>query len=219
MKIAILGLGKFGMNVAKELYARGHDVLVIDKEDSLAQKGQEFSSKSVVADCTDKEALANLGLSTVETAVISMGTHLSGSILATMYLKDMGVKNIIVKSIDDDHKKVLEKVGATHIVFPEREMAVKLARTITTPNILDYLPLTNSLSVVEIIPPEEFVGKSLRDLDLRKEYHIQVVGIKDSVEDVMTMLVSSSRPIKASDRLIIIGKQEDLERIEGLSSP
>jgi trk system potassium uptake protein TrkA len=217
MKIAVLGLGKFGMNVAKELYVRGHDVLVIDKSDELAQKGQEFSSKSAITDCTDKEALANLGLSMVESAVISMGTELSASVLATMYLKEMGVKNIIVKAVDDDHKKVLEKVGATHIVFPEREMAVKLARTITAPNILDYLPLTNSLSIMEIIPPENFLGRSLRDLDLRKKYQIQVVGIKDAVEDVMDMVVSANRPIKASDRLVVIGKQEDLEKIKGAS--
>lgn len=217
MKIAVLGLGKFGMNVAKELYVRGHDVLVIDKSDEIAQKGQEFSSKSVITDCTDKEALANLGLSMVESVIISMGTELSASVLATMYLKEMGVKNIIVKAVDDDHKKVLEKVGATHIIFPEREMAVKLARTITSPNILDYLPLTNSLSVMEIIPPEDFVGRSLRDLDLRKKYQIQVIGIKDAVEDVMETLVSPNRPIKASDRLVVIGKQEDLEKIKGVS--
>ena len=219
MKIAVIGLGKFGMNVAKELYARGHDVLVVDERESLVQKGQEFSSKSVVADCTEKEVLANLGLSAVDTAIVSMGTRLSGSILATMYLKELGVKHIIVKAINDDHKKILEKVGASQIVFPEREMAVKLARNITTPNVLDYLPLTNSFSIMEIIPPKEFVGKSLLDLDLRKKHHIQIIGIKDTVEDMMSMVISPSRPIKATDRLIVVGEQEYLEKIRGLNGP
>jgi len=219
MKIAVIGLGNFGMNVAKELYDRGHDVLVVDERHDPVQKSQEFSSKSVVADCTEKEVLANLGLSAVDTAIISMGTNLSKSILATMYLKELGVKHIIVKAINDDHKKILEKVGATQIVFPEKEMAVKLARSITTPNVLDYLPLTNAFSIMEIIPPKDFVGKSLLDLDLRKKYHIQIIGIKDTLEDVISMVISPSRPIKATDRLIILGKQEDLEKIKGLNGP
>jgi trk system potassium uptake protein TrkA len=218
MKVAVIGLGKFGMHVAMELYARGHDVLVVDNSDDLVQKGQEFSSKSVVADCTDKGVLENLGLSSVETAVVSMGTNLAGSILVTMYLKELGVKNIIVKATHDDHKKILEKVGATQIVFPEREMAVRLARSITTPNVLDYLPLTNSFSIMEISPPKDFVGKSLVDLDLRKKYHIQIIGIKDTLKDVMNMVVSPRRPIEATDRLIVVGEQEHLEKIKGLTS-
>jgi trk system potassium uptake protein TrkA len=219
MKIAVIGLGNFGMNVAKELYARGHDVLIVDQSPELVQKGQEFSSKSVVADCTEKEVLANLGLSTVETTIISMGTNLSGSILATMYAKELGVKNIIVKAINDDHKTILEKVGATQIIFPEREMAVRLARSIATPNVLDYLPLTNSFSIMEIIPPKDFVGKSLSDLDLRKKYHIQIIGMQDTVEGVISMVVSPDRVIKATDRLIVLGKQEHLEKIKGLNGP
>jgi trk system potassium uptake protein TrkA len=216
MKIAVIGLGNFGMNVARELYVRGQDVLIVDKREGLVQKGQEFSSKSVVADCTEKEVLANLGLSTVETTIVSLGTNLSGSILATMYLKELGVKNIIVKAINDDHKKILEKVGATQIIFPEREMAIKLAQSITSPNILDYFPLTNSFSIMEIIPPKEFVGKSLRDLDLRQKYQITVIAIKDTMKDVISMVISPGRPIEATDRLIVLGKREHLKKIKGL---
>ncbi len=214
-----MGLGNFGMNVARELYACGHDVLAVDERDALVQKCQEFSSRSVVADCTESEVLENLGLSTVETAVVSMGNNLSGSILATMHLNELGVKHIIVKAIDDDHKKILQKVGATQVMFPEREMALKLARSITTPNILDYLPLTNAFSIMEVIPPKDFVGKSLSDLDLRKKYQIQVIGIQDTVEDVISMVVSPGQPIKATDRLIILGKQEHLQEMKGLSGP
>jgi len=219
MKIAVIGLGNFGMNVARQLYARGHDVLIVDQNPDLVQKGQEFSSKSVVADCAEKEVLENLGLSTVETAIVSMGNNLSGSILATMYAKELGVKNIIVKAINDDHKIILEKVGATQIIFPEREMAVKLARSITTPNVLDYLPLANSFSIMEIIPPKGFVGKSLFELDLRKKYQIQIIGIQDTVEKIISMVVSPDRVIKATDRLIVLGKQKHLEKIKGLNGP
>lgn len=219
MKIAVIGLGSFGMNVAKELYARGHDVLIVDEREDLVQKSQEFSSKSVIADCTEKDVLAKLGLSTVETTIVGMGTNLSGSILVTMYLKEFGVKNIIVKAISNDHKKILEKVGATQVIFPEKEMAAKLAQSITTPNVLDYLPLTSDFSIMEIIPPKEFVGKSLLELDLRKKYQIQVIGIEDTVKDIISLIISPSQPIKATDRIIILGKQGHLKKIKGLNGP
>ncbi len=135
-----------------------------------------------------------------------------------MYLKELGVKNVIVKAINDDHKKVLEKVGATKVIFPEREMAVKLAQSITTPNILDHLPLTDAFSIMEMIPPKEFIGKSLVDLDLRRKYQIQVIGVKDTLEDKISMVVSPNRAVEATDRLIVLGSQESLKKIKGLNS-
>ncbi len=218
MKITVIGLGKFGMNVVKELYARGHDVLAIDRNKDLAQRAQEFSSKAVIADCSEKGVLENLGLSTVDITIVSMGSNLSGSILATMYLKELGVKNVIVQAIHEDHKKILENVGATQIVFPEREMAVKLAQSITTPNVLDYLPLTDAFSIMEIIPPRGFIGKSLLELDLRKKYQIQVIAIMDTIEGKISMAFSPSQPIERTHRLIVLGAQESLEKIKDLNS-
>ena len=217
MKVAVMGLGKFGMNVAKELYASGHDVLVVDKDDKLVQKGQEFSSKAVVAECTEKEVLGNLGFSDIKTVVVSLGTDLSASILATMYLRNLGVENIIVKAINNDHKEILEKVGATQIVFPEREMAHKLAGAITSPNVLDYLPLTKDFSVMEVVPPKAFIGKSLRELDLRGRYKVQIIAVKDTLEDTVQVVVSPNQPIKATDRLIIVGKDQELKKIKGIN--
>jgi trk system potassium uptake protein TrkA len=216
MKIAVMGLGNFGLNVVRELYAMGHDVLAVDREKERAQRAQAFSSKAVIADCSDKEVLGELGLSTVDMGIISTGTNLSASILATLYLKEFGVKNVIVKAIDDDHKKVLEKVGATQVVFPEKEMAAKLAQNISMPNILDYLPLTGGFAIMEIIPPKEFIGKSLVDLDLRRKHQIQILAIKDTLKDKITMVVSPGRPIEATDSLIILGSQDSLKRIKGL---
>ena len=218
MKIAVMGLGNFGMNVVRELYARGHDVLAVDRQKELVQRAQAFSSKSVIADCTDREVLAELGLSTVNMGIISTGTNLSGSILATMYLKELGVNNVIVKAINDDHKKVLEKVGATQVIFPEKEMAAKLAQNITIPNVLDYLPLTDAFAIMEIIPPKEFIGKSLLDLDLRRKHQIQILAIKDTLKDKINMVVSPGRAIEETDRLIILGSQDSLKRIKGLRS-
>ena len=217
MKVAVIGLGLFGSNVAKALYERGHDVLVIDRRKELAQKAQEFSSKSVIADCTDKDVLRGLGIADMDFIVVGMGNNLSGSILVTMYLTELGVKNIIVKAINDDHRKILEKVGATQVVFPEREMAQKLARSITRPNVLDYLPLTEEYAVMEIIPPKSFVGKTLIDLQLRKKYGIQIIAIKNAVTHDINVVISPERKIDPMDRLVLIGKQEEIERIKDLS--
>ena len=143
---------------------------------------------------------------------------MSGSILATMYLEELGVKDVIVKAVNDAHKKVLEKVGATQVILPEREMAMKLAQNITTPNVLDYLPLTRAFSIMEIIPLKELVGKSLLDLDLRKKSQIQVIGIKDALKDEISMVVSSSLVAEASDRLIVLAAEEPLKKIKGFST-
>jgi trk system potassium uptake protein TrkA len=141
---------------------------------------------------------------------------MSGSILAAMYLKEMKVERIIVKAISDDHKKILDKIGVTEVIFPEREMAVKLARNITTPNLLDYLPLSEDFSIMEIIPPEEFIGESLSELDLRKKYEIQVIGINDTHADKVELLVSPGHVIKQTDRLLILGTQKSLNKIKQL---
>lgn len=218
MKVAVIGLGLFGSNVAKALYEKGHDVLVVDREKDIAQKAQEFSSKSVVADCTDKEVLEGLGIADMDIAVVGMGDNLSGSILITMYLTELGAKNIIVKVSNDDHKKILEKIGATQVVFPEREMAQKLVQSITHPNVLDYLPLTEEYAVMEIIPPKSFVGKTLIDLQLRQKYGIQVIAIKDEATDKISLVIPPERKIEPTDQLILIGKQDEIEKIKGLNS-
>ncbi len=218
MKVAVIGLGLFGSNVAKALYEKGHDVLVVDREKDVAQKAQEFSSKSVVADCTDKEVLEGLGIADMEIAVVGMGDNLSGSILITMYLTELGAKNIIVKVSNDDHKKILEKIGAAQVVFPEREMAQKLVQSITHPNVLDYLPLTEEYAVMEIIPPKSFVGKTLIDLQLRQKYGIQVIAIKDEATDKISLVIPPERKIEPTDQLILIGKQDEIKKIKGLNS-
>ncbi|MBW2645440.1 MAG: TrkA family potassium uptake protein [Deltaproteobacteria bacterium] len=216
MKVAVIRLGLFGSYVAKALYEKGHDVLVIDREKGIAQKAQLFSSKSVIADGTDRDVLEGLGIADMDLIIVAIGNNLSGSILATMYLTELGVKNIIVKADNDDHKKILEKLGATQVIIPEREMAQKLARSITHPNVLDYLPLTEEYAVMEIIPPKSFVGKTLIDLQLRQKYGIQVIAIKDAVTDAIALVIPPEREIGSTDQLILIGKQEAVEKIKGL---
>jgi len=218
MRVAVFGLGIFGRNVVKALFEKGHEVIAIDQEKELIQKAQEYSTQAIVANCTDRELLENLGLNTVDLAVVSLGENLSASILLTLYLKEMEVKQIIVKAVNEDHQKILEMVGATKVVFPERDMAIKLAASLDTPNVLDYLPLSQEYQVIEMAAPKAFINKSLKDLDLRRKYGIQVIAVRESGSDAVHCLFSPEFKIKEGDILIILGKVEDIEKVKKLMS-
>ena len=218
MRIAVFGLGIFGRHVAKALFEKGHEVIAVDQRKDLVQRAQEYTTQAIVANCTDRELLENLGLNTVDIAVVSLGENLSASILLTLYLKEMNVKQIIVKAINEDHQKILELVGATKVIFPERDMAIKLAGSLDTPNVLDYLPLSREYQVIEIKAPKPFVGKTLQELDLRRKYGIQVIAVREGGSDKVHCLFSPDFKIKEKDVLIILGKVEDIEQVKKIVS-
>ena len=217
MRIAIFGLGIFGRHVAKALFERGHEVIAIDQRKDLIQKAQEYTTQAIVADCTDRELLENLGLNNIDLAIISLGENLSASILLTLYLKELEVKQIIVKAVNEDHQKILELVGATKVVFPEREIAIKLAASLDTPNVLDYLPLSQEYQVIEIAAPKAFIGKNLGELDVRRRYGVQVIAVREAGSEQVFSLISPEFKIKEGDILVLIGRIEDIERIKKLT--
>lgn len=216
MKIAVIGLGTFGLSIAKSLFQKGHDVLAIDKRKELVQKTQEFSTQAVVGDGTDKDLLIRLGISDIDVGIVGIGSNLGASILTAMHLKELNIKRIIARAINEDQGRILAKVGATDVIFPERDMAIKIAQGLDTPNILDFLPITEEYQVVELMPPKLFVGKSIRELDLRRKYGIQIIAIRELVPEKMHILVSPDFAIKNSDVLVVIGKAEDIAKVEKL---
>lgn len=217
MRVAIFGLGIFGRNVAKALYEYGHEVIAIDQRKELVQKVQEWTTQAVVANCADRELIEELGLDTVDIAVISLGTDMAASILLTLYLREMNIKRIVVKAINEDHQKILKMVGATEVIFPEKDMALKLATSLDAPNVLDYLPLTKDYEVIEITAPTPFIGKSLGKLDLRKQYGIQVIAIRRATSEELHCLISADYVIEHGDILIILGRIEDIEKIKKIA--
>lgn len=216
MKAGVIGLGAFGLNVARELFRTGWEVIALDRSKDLVQAAGEYAEKAVVADCTQKDVLADLGFANMDVAVVSMGDNLAGSVLAVMYLKELGVPLVIAKAANDDHRKVLEKVGADQVVSPEREMAVKIAHSLGAPNILDYLPLTGDFAVMEILVPRAFAGKTIMELDLRRRYSIQIMAVKRASGEV-NVLVSPEAVINATDKLIVLGRQADVEKLRSIS--
>ncbi len=213
-RFVVIGLGMFGFYVAKTLYEKGHEVTAIDKNKEIVQKIKEFSTQAVVADATDKDTLIALGIQDVDVAIIGLGTSLDASVLVTLYLKEMGVKEIVAKAITEDHGKILRTIGATEIIFPEKDIAIKVSRSVSSPNLLDYLPLAEGYSIVEIAPPIDFIGKSIRDLQLRNRYTVQIIAVKELIPERINFIPSPDFIIKDSDSLIIMGTNEDLEKIE-----
>ena len=159
-RVVVIGLGIFGFNIAKDLYENGMEVIAIDKNKEVIQKIKDFSTKAILADGTDKEVIESIGIQEDDVVIVSFGEDLAASTLITLHLKEMKVKTIIVKAPNEDHKHVLEKVGATEVIIPERAMADKVAKSLISPNVLDYIPLSEDYTIYEIGPPVEFYGEN-----------------------------------------------------------
>jgi trk system potassium uptake protein TrkA len=167
-----------------------------------------------VGDASDKELLESIGVAADDVVVISFGEDLSASTLLTLHLKELKVKTIIVKVPNEDYKRILLKVGASEAIIPEREMANKVARSIISPNVLEYLPISEEYTIVELAPPTAFIGKSLAELDLRKKYNLQVIAIRDVLANRMQLVPRASAILKDSDVLVIIGKEQDIRKLK-----
>ena len=212
-RVVVIGLGIFGFNLARELFEKGMEVIAIDKNKDIIQKIRDFSTKAVLADGTDKDVMESIGIQPDDVAIISFGEDLAASTLTTLHLKELKVKNIIVKAPNDDHKRILEKVGASEVIIPEKEMARKVARGILAPNVLDFLPVSEDYTICEIAPPPGFLGKSIGELNLRNKFHIEVIAIRDVLSDKIQMVPRANFLIKDSDVLIILGKEADVQKI------
>jgi len=213
-RVVVIGLGIFGFHIAKELYENGMEVIAIDKSKEVIQKIKDFSSKAVVADAREKEVLESIGIQEEDIVIVSFGEDLSSSTLLTLHLKELNVKRIIVKAPNEDHKRILQKVGATEVIIPEREMAGKVAKSLISPNVIDYIPVSEDYNISEIAPPASFIGKSIAQLNLRNRYHIEVIAIRDVLSDKITLVPQASSVIKDSDILVVIGKEPDIKKIK-----
>jgi len=214
MRFAIIGLGSFGFNVAKTLYEHGHEVLAIDVDKEKVSAAKNFVSHSVHMDAADKENLQAVGIVDIDVVIMSLGPKMEASILTVLYLHELGVGRIIAKALSEDHMKILRAVGATEVIFPEKDMAIKTALKLSNPNILEYLPLYAGYGIEEIAPPEKFIGKSLKELDLRNKYDIQVIAIRELIPEKITLVPKSDFVIKDSDILIIIGEEGQLDKFD-----
>jgi len=216
MKFAVIGLGSFGSNIAKTLYEKGDEVLAVDEDKEKIKEVKNFVSHAVHMDAADKENLQAMGIKDMDVVIVSLGPEMEASILTVLYLNEMKAKRIVAKALTEDHAKILESVGATEVIYPEKDMAIKTALKLSCPNVLEYLPLISGFGIQEIAPPEKFIGKNLRDLDLRNKYGIQVIAIKELIPEKTTFVPNADFVLKDSDILVIMGEDKQLEKINAL---
>ena len=212
MQFVVIGLGRFGTSVAQTLYSIGNDVLVIDKNEDVVLEIADNVTHAVQMDATDENALKTLGLSNFDVAVVTIGGNIQASIMATLLVKELGVKYIVAKGNNDLQAKVLYRIGADKVILPEKDMGVRVAHNLMSANILDYVDLSSDYSIIEIKALDEWVGKSLADLDVRKEYGINIISIKKP--DNSTISPNANSIIERSDVLVSIGTAKDLLRFE-----
>jgi trk system potassium uptake protein TrkA len=212
VKYLVIGLGAFGSHVARVLGESGEDVMAVDSDAAAVARMRDVVSRAVQADVSDPDVLARLCVEGVDVAVVSIGEHLEASILATLALKEQGVREVYAKAKNPMHGKILEAVGATETIYPERDMAIRLAQRLAAPNLLEHVPVAEGYSIQEVASPE-FVGKTLRQLDLRNRYRIQVMAVKELVPERFHLVPDPDFVIKDSDALIVMGKNEDLENL------
>jgi trk system potassium uptake protein TrkA len=212
-QFAVIGLGRFGMSVAKTLSEKGAQVLALDMDEQLVQEASEFVTHAVKVDATDEKALKAVGINKVNVAVVSIGVDLEASTLATLALKEIGVQEIVAKAITENQGKVLRKVGATRIVFPEMDMGMRVANSLLSPKIIDHINLSDECGVFELIPPKGFIGKSLRQIDVRAKYGLNVIAIRKG-KDKLDVAPLADDKIEKGDVLVIIGKNENIEKLK-----
>jgi trk system potassium uptake protein TrkA len=212
-RVVVIGIGIFGFNIVKELFESGIEVIAIDKKRESIQQVKDYCTKAILADGIDKNVVDSIGLHENDIVIVSFGEDLAASTLITLHLKQLKIKNIIVKAPNMEHKLVLESVGATEVIIPEKEIASKVAKSIVSPNILDYIPLTEDYMICEIAPPVNYIGKTLADLHLRSVHHVDVIAIRDTLTDKVHM-VPTKYTIKDSEVLVVIGKTKDIDQIK-----
>ena len=213
---AIIGLSSFGTYLARYLSEAGHSVMVVDIAEERVEKVKKYVERAIIADASDKETLNGLGLTDLDIVVVSLGDDLDASILVTLYLRELNVKQIWAKAITEDHGKILDIIGATRVIFPERDEALRTAKTMASDYLLDTITLGEGISIIEIAAPQTWTGKSLGELDLRSNFGVLVLVIKEMIMDVMVMIPTFEQVIKDSDSLVILGKDEDLAKINKL---
>jgi trk system potassium uptake protein TrkA len=214
-RFLVIGLGHFGSWVAQALHAQGHEVIAVEERGDLVDRHASMMSRGVVGDATDRDLLREIGAGTVDAAVISTGEDLATSILATLALRDMGVRDIYVKVTSPEAARALDAFQVRETIFPEREVAHRLAHRIASQTVLDYLPLSEGYSIQEIAIPDEWLGKSLRELALPQRYGIQVVAIYDVLTDTMQVVPDAEKPLKDSDVAIVAGRDERVAEVLG----
>jgi trk system potassium uptake protein TrkA len=219
-QFGVIGLGRFGSAMATTLSELGHDVIGVDGNEARVHELADVVTHALQIDATDEKALRAAGIQDVDVAVVSIGENIESSLLVVMQLRELGIKTIVAKAVTPLHGKILEKLGVSRVIFPEREMAIRVAHSLVMPNVIDYIELSREFSIVELPAPAQFVGKTLKQLELRPRLGLTLVAIKrreDGTERVVTNISpSADEKIRPKDVLAILGSTDRLNHLDEL---
>jgi len=223
----VVGLGTFGAGVAKALVEKGCEVLVIDEDEEKVRQISGFVTQAVQADATDEKTLRSLGVDKMDIAIVATGESMEASILVTLMMKELGVKTIVAKAVSDSHGTVLRKIGATRVVFPERDTGIRLAESLASPNILEHIELSPEYSILEVHAPKSFFGRTLRKIDVRAKHGVNIIAIKrklpyltdtgesDFREEIL-ITPEADEEVTEGDILVVVGPNEKIENLRNL---
>lgn len=210
----VVGLGRFGKEVAKQLYSMGCEVLAMDLRSELVQEVANHVTHAVVSDGRDKEVLKALGVRDFDCAVIAIGDDLAASVLATMNMKELGIPYLVCKAKDDTHRHVLEKLGADRVVIPEQENAARLARSLSSPNVLDYIELSPDYGIAEVPAPGSWQGKTLKELNVRAKLGLNIIAVRRA--GGINVSPAADYLIGEHDVVVVLGDNQALETVQKL---
>ena len=210
----VIGLGKFGAEASRRLCELGCEVLAIDRNADLVQPISTQVTQAVVGDARDKEVLRALGAKDFECAIVAIGDNLADSVLATMNLKELGVPYIVCKAADETHRQVLMKLGADKVVIPEQEQADRLAKNLSSPNVLDYIELSDAYGIIEIPAPVKWQGKSLKELNVRAKLGVNIIAVKSGGE--INVSPAADYRITSDDIMVVLGETAALDAVQKL---
>jgi trk system potassium uptake protein TrkA len=211
-QFVVIGCGRFGSSVAKTLCKLGYDVLAIDKDPDKVQEIAEFVTHAVQADANDENALRTIGIRNFDVAVVTIGSDIQASIMGTLLVQELGIKKVIAKAQNELHAKVLYKIGAHKVIFPERDMGIRVAHNLVSSNILDVIEFAPDYSIIEVVAKEEWKDKSLKELKLPNEFGVSVMAIKSG--DDLNISPYAEDVIRRGDTLIVIGDNSSLKKLE-----
>ena len=210
----VVGLGRFGSEVARQLYRCGCEVLALDVKNELVQQISQDVTHAAVADSRDKEVLKMLGVGDFDCAVIAIGEDLAASVLVTMNMKELGVPYLVCKAHDDIHRRVLEKLGADRVVIPEQENAARLAKSLSAPNLLDYIELSEEYSIVELPAPQSWIGKTLKELNVRAKLGVNILAVRRNGK--MDVSPTADFSFQNGDIVVVLGDTKALNAVQKL---
>ena len=210
----VIGLGRFGVEAAVRLCELGAEVLAIDTRSDVVQQVSSSVTHAVVADARDKEVLRALGVADFDCAVVAIGDSLTDSVLATMNLLELGVPHLVCKAYDETHSQILRKLGAHQVLLPERDQAARLARSLSSPNVLDFIELSSDYGIIELPAPKSWQGKTLKELNVRAKLGVNIIAVKCGGE--INVSPAADYTIGKEDIMVVLGDMIALEKVQKL---